>query len=173
MQKRKCSINDNIRREFPFIKGVDENLECTLCNSKFGVSHGGRSDVINHVKTKKHKAAVEMKASNCSISNFLKPKSGKEKEISLSAQEATFAYHTAVHNHGFTSMDYTTTIVRKIFNDKFRCLQTKCKAVITNVTAPLATKQFEEELKQVDFISVLIDSSNHFDMKLVPLVIRF
>jgi hypothetical protein len=108
------------------------------------------------VKTKKHKTAVEMKASNCSISNFLKLKSEREKEISLAAQEATFAYHTAVHNHSFSFMDCTTTIVRKIFNDKFRCSQTKCKAIITNVIAPFATNQFGEELKQVDFISVLI-----------------
>jgi hypothetical protein len=42
------------------------------------------------VKTKNHKAAVEMKAFDCSISNFLKPKSEREKEISLAAQEATF-----------------------------------------------------------------------------------
>jgi hypothetical protein len=57
MPKRKCSINDNIRREFFFIKGVDENVECTLCNSKFCISHGGRSDV----KTKKTKVLFKVR----------------------------------------------------------------------------------------------------------------
>lgn len=122
-------------------------MECTLCNSKFCISHGGRSDVVNHVKTRKHKGAVQSKASNSSISNFLnaKTQSEMEKQLSLAAQEATFAYHTAVHNHSFKSMDCTTAIVKKLFNDKFRCSQTKCKAIITNVIAPFATKQINEE----------------------------
>jgi hypothetical protein len=33
----------------------------------------------------------------------------------------------------------------------------------TNVIAPFATKQTDEELKEARFISVLIDSSNHLD----------
>jgi hypothetical protein len=48
-----------------------------------------------------------------------------EKQILLAAQEATSAY-TAVYNHSFRSMDCTTTIIRKLFNDKFTCSQTKC-----------------------------------------------
>jgi hypothetical protein len=52
-------------------------------------------------------------------------------------------------------------------------LQTNCKAVITNVIAPFATKQIDEELKEARFISVIIDSSNHLDKKLVPLVVRY
>jgi hypothetical protein len=56
-----------------------------------------------------------------------------ETQLSLAAQEATFVYHTAVHNHSFKSMGCTTTIVGKLFNDKATCSQTKCKAIITNV----------------------------------------
>jgi hypothetical protein len=32
MEKRKFSINDSIKSGYPFIKGVNENAECTLCN---------------------------------------------------------------------------------------------------------------------------------------------
>jgi ribosomal protein S27E len=53
MVKRKCSINDSIKTEYPFIKGVNENAECTLCNAVFCIADGGRSDVVSHVKTKK------------------------------------------------------------------------------------------------------------------------
>jgi hypothetical protein len=70
-------------------------------------------------------------------------------------------------------MDCTTAIMKKLFNDKFRCLQTKCKAIIINVIAPFVTKQIDEELKEARFISVLIDSSNHLDKKLVPLAMRY
>jgi hypothetical protein len=51
MAKCKCSINDSIKSEYPFIKVVNENAECTLCNAKFCIAHSGRSDVVNHVKT--------------------------------------------------------------------------------------------------------------------------
>jgi hypothetical protein len=75
MAKRKCSI----KSEYPFIKGVNENAECTLCNAKFCIEDGGRSDVVNYVKTKK-KLAVQNKASNNSISNYLSKKNISEME---------------------------------------------------------------------------------------------
>jgi hypothetical protein len=70
-------------------------------------------------------------------------------------------------------MDCRTTFVRKLFNDKFTCSQTKCREIITNVIAPFATKQDLQKLKQAHFISVLIDTSNHLDKKLVPLIVRY
>jgi hypothetical protein len=86
MAKCKCS-------DYLFIKGVNENVECTLCNAKFCIAHGGQSDV-NHMKKKKHKLAVQNKASNNSISNYLSTKniSELEKQLSLAVQEATFAF---------------------------------------------------------------------------------
>jgi hypothetical protein len=51
MAECKCSINESITSEYPFIKGVNENPECLLCNAKLCIAHG-RLDVINHVKTK-------------------------------------------------------------------------------------------------------------------------
>jgi hypothetical protein len=29
MAQRKCNINEGIKRKYPFIKGVNENVECT------------------------------------------------------------------------------------------------------------------------------------------------
>jgi hypothetical protein len=51
MAKRKCSINDGIKSEYPFIKGVNEIVECMVCNAKFCIAHGGQSD-ISHAKKK-------------------------------------------------------------------------------------------------------------------------
>jgi hypothetical protein len=82
MAKWKCSINDSIKNEYPFIKGVNENVECTLCNTKFCIAHCGRLDVVSHVKTKKHKLAVQNKASNNSMSNYLSMKNISEMENS-------------------------------------------------------------------------------------------
>jgi hypothetical protein len=91
----------------------------------------------------------------------------------LAAQETNFAYHTAVHNQSFKSMNCTTTVVKKLFNDKFTCSQRKCRAIIASVIAPFATKHILQELKEDCFISVLIDSSNHLNEKLVPLIVRY
>jgi hypothetical protein len=75
MAKRKRSINDSVKSEYPFINGVKENAEWTLCNVKFCIAYGGRSDVVNHMKTKKkHKLAVQKKASSNSINNYLSTK---------------------------------------------------------------------------------------------------
>jgi hypothetical protein len=49
MAKHKCNINDTIKSEYPFIKGVNENGDCTLCNAKFCIAYGGQSDIISHV----------------------------------------------------------------------------------------------------------------------------
>jgi hypothetical protein len=37
-----------------------------------------------------------------------------EKRLSLAAQEETFAYYAAVHNHSLKSMDCTTVIVKEL-----------------------------------------------------------
>jgi hypothetical protein len=75
-----------------------------------------------------------------------------------------------VHNHSFKSTDGTTTIVRKLFSDECTCSQTKCRAIITNVTDPFAAKQILQELKEARF---MIDSSNHLDEELVPLTVTY
>jgi hypothetical protein len=62
MTKRKWNINYSIKSEYPFIKSVNENVECMLCNAKFCIAHGGQSNSIYHVKTKRHKLAVQNKA---------------------------------------------------------------------------------------------------------------
>jgi undecaprenyl pyrophosphate synthase len=84
MAECKCSINDSMKSEYPFVKGVNENVECTLCNAKFCIAYGRRSDIVNHVKTKKkkkkHKLAVQNKVSNNSISNYLSTKNFSEME---------------------------------------------------------------------------------------------
>jgi hypothetical protein len=44
----------------------------------------------------------------------------------------------------------------KIFNNKFTCSQTKCRAIIANVIEPFAMKQLLQELKEASFISLLL-----------------
>jgi hypothetical protein len=40
IEKRKYSINDSIKSEYSFIKGVNENANFTLCNAKLYIALG-------------------------------------------------------------------------------------------------------------------------------------
>jgi hypothetical protein len=74
MAKRKFSNNDSIKSEYQFIKGVNENVECTLCNMKFCIAYACSVGCAQSCENKKHKLAVQNKASNNSISNYLSTK---------------------------------------------------------------------------------------------------
>jgi undecaprenyl pyrophosphate synthase len=74
MPKRKCSFTEDLQKEFAFLRKSKLNSEvnCTQCNVTFSVSHGGRSDIKDHMKSSRHKKAVEGLASkgsyfSCSI----------------------------------------------------------------------------------------------------------
>jgi hypothetical protein len=95
------------------------------------------------------------------------------KELDLATKEGTFAFHTVAHNQSFQLMDCTSTIIRKLFEPKFTCAQTKVRAVAVNVLAPLSINQVREELEDAEFISVMVDSSNHKHTKLVPILVCY
>jgi hypothetical protein len=73
-------------------------------------------------------------------------------------------------------MEFTTTIVRKFFDDICTCSQTKWRVIIYNFIAPFAKKKKKKillELKESCFILCMIDSPNHMEEKLVPLIFRY
>jgi hypothetical protein len=96
-----------------------------------------------------------------------------DKELDLAAKEGTFAFHSVAHNQSFQSMDCTSTIIRKLFEPKFTCAQTKVRANVVNVLAPLSINQIREEPEDAKFISIKTDSSNHKHTKLVPILVRY
>jgi hypothetical protein len=94
MPKRKCVVTEKLRTKYPFIipcncdGKVDEKVKCTQCNAIFSIQHGGRSDITQHIVTKRHNLAENASVSNKVsdyFSNFL-------------ADEATFAYHVCIQN---------------------------------------------------------------------------
>jgi hypothetical protein len=42
-----------VLRAYQLMKGMNENAECTYCKAKFCIAHGGLSEVVSHVKTKR------------------------------------------------------------------------------------------------------------------------
>ncbi|KAL4100954.1 hypothetical protein QTP88_020978 [Uroleucon formosanum] len=90
------------------------------------------------------------------------------------AKEVTFVYHTILHSQSFNSMTCTSTLIRKLFDEKkFTAARTKTREVAVNVIAPFAVQLTIDDLKTVDFVSILVDAPNHKAIKLVPVIVRY
>ncbi|KAE9542343.1 hypothetical protein AGLY_003470 [Aphis glycines] len=147
----------------------DYDVYCTICSSSFSVSHGGRSDINDQLKTKKHRTCKQ--ATNSSVRTFFTPLKTDENSLKLASKEVTFVNHTIVHSQSFNSMTCTSELIRKIFDEKkFTAARTKTRDIAVNVIAPYAVLLTKAELEKAKFVSILVDASNHKAIKLVPVI---
>lgn len=175
--KRVCRFTEKLQSEFTFLKKVrndnDYDVYCTICSSSFSVSHGDRSDITNHLKRNKHKTAKQA-ATSSSVSNYFTPLMADDITLKLAAKEVTFVYHTISHSQSFNSITCTSTLIRKLFDQKkFTAARTKTREIAVNVIAPFAVQLTIDDLKKVNFVSILVDASNHKAIKLVPVLVRY
>ena len=176
MPKRKSSLTAKLQEEFPFLRPMDHSgfdAVCSICNSSFSVRHGGRSDVNDHVQSKKHKAGITAKSSSSTVNTFFRKHELGSDEHKLAAAEGTFAYHTIQHNHSFRSMDCTSKLVKKMYDPKFAMARTKSEAIVVNVLYPYINSIDANDIKDSKFISLAVDTSNHNSTKLAPVLIRY
>jgi len=144
------------------------------CTSEFSVEYQGRLDIEDHVKSEKHKKAVNAASSANIQSFFSRPnKDAGDKELQLAAKEAAFAYHTAMHDVSFKTSDCTSRLVKKLFEPKFASARTKTEAILNNVISPYILEKLLNDLKNATYITIFIDSSNKKDVKLTPVVVRY
>ncbi|KAJ4449817.1 hypothetical protein ANN_01223 [Periplaneta americana] len=71
MRKRKCMFTTALQERYTFVKKMLTNCDvrCTICNTKFSVSHGGR-ETLSNIKIKQHKNAEIATASSRSVTSF-------------------------------------------------------------------------------------------------------
>ena len=151
MPKRKCKFTDEMKLEFPCLKGAGNgNVLCNRCGSVFSIADVEHADVNNHLGSKKHKVSVEVAASSFRVTSFSK-NIGSDATLAIAAKEATFAYHTASHGQSFRSSDCTSKSVSKLFEPKFSLGKTKCKAIVVNVITPMCTDKLHQELDRINF----------------------
>lgn len=94
--------------------------------------------------------------------------------LKLAAKELTFVYHTIFHSQSFNSMNRTSSLIRKLFYEKqFTAARTKSRDIAVNVLAPFAVKITKIDLEKANFVSILVDASNHKYMKLFPVIVRY
>ena len=109
-KKRKCTFNDDLRKEFKFIKfdrlrKDGTKVVCQQCNAHFSVSHGGRSDINQHLQSQKHKEAEKAMASAGNISSYFVTHSDDTESRKIAAIEAVIAYHGVRHGQSFRAND--------------------------------------------------------------------
>ena len=97
-------------------------------------------------------------------------------DYKAAAAVGAWAFHTAKHQQSFLFDDCTTHLIKAIFSDsdiakKFTSARIKTASIITGVLVPFAQKSLLSELGENPF-SILIDASNHNEVKLFPLVVR-
>jgi hypothetical protein len=96
-KKLKCMFNEILSTEFLFLKEVeDECLSCTKCLSTFTIHYGGRSDITDHMTTRRHKSAEEASASTSKDSSYFKMTVPKDIDSTRAAAEGAFMCHCDV-----------------------------------------------------------------------------
>ncbi|KAF2905628.1 hypothetical protein ILUMI_00548 [Ignelater luminosus] len=168
--RRNCKFTKKLSQEFPFIKSTKfgDEVTCTKCQSTFSITSGGRRDITRHLACEKHKKHINAAASSSVLTNYYRNDIYGTCEKKLAISEALFAYHAVAHNHSFRSMDCTSKIIQKRFENKFSCARTKSEAIIKRVLAPFAFDALTQELETSHFVSIFSDASDHKDIKLFP-----
>ena len=95
-KKRKCIFNDDLQKEFKYMK-LDKlcknrtKVVCQQCNAHFSVSHGGRNDINKHLQSQKHKEAEKARAYAGNISSYFITHSDDSESRKIAAIEAVIA----------------------------------------------------------------------------------
>lgn len=174
-KRRLNKFTDKLSKEFPYIKKtkVEGSVQCEICNGLFSITSGGKRDISRHTESEKHKKFLQSSASTSKLTTFFRKEEFGSTEKKLSIAEALFSFHTVNHNHSFRSMDCTSKLIQKLFEQKFACARTKTEAIIKKVLYPYAMENLNIRLQSVSFISAFSDASNHKDIKLFPSLIRY
>lgn len=168
--KRNCKLNDVLRSKYPFIEDakVDSVVLCKKCNGKFSIASGGNADIARHLNSKKHKDAVAAVSSSQSITSHFP----STLDTQTAAIEGVWAFHFINSNHSFKSSDCATKIFKSCFNmTKFSCSQHKCQAIY--VFARHAKEVLKEDLAKCNFVSIYTDASNHGNIRIFPVLVRY
>jgi hypothetical protein len=150
MPKRRCVFTESLEAEYPFLKEDHQEgkVLCSICKSQFSTEHGGHSDILEHIKKRKHTTAAETKSCSIKVTSYF-TKETITHECKHIAAEGLFAFHTIKHNHSFRSMDCTSSVIRRLHEEKFSCGQIKCESTVVNVLTPFTMQQISELLESV------------------------
>ena len=181
MSKRKNSYRDEYEKEFNNVKRSLKGqcfAHCSFCKYDINLEAIVKAAISAHNATQKHKNSARQTKSNQSVKAFFKSQFAPTTlDYKAAAAEGTWALYTVKHQQSFLSNECTSHLFKTLFPDskiakKFASARTKTKSIIIGVLSPYAQKILLSELG-TQLFSVSVDVSNHNQLKLFPLVIRF
>lgn len=179
MPKRKCLYLPEYTKEWRFIKKgrYNDEILCSMCNSYINIGHGGRSDIRDHLKSKKHIQKISNASSSQNIGNYFISSSSPENN-KIAIAELTIAYHTVKHHQSFRSADCGNKLYPALFADskiatKFSSARTKSAALINGILGPYALETVITEARTKTFYSISTDASNHKAIKMFPVILQY
>ena len=130
-----------------------------ICVTDISVSHGGRNDIMKHIKGKHHQEMVKSATSTRPLASFYKPQVSQ----SLIEAETRWATFVSKHNIAFLASDHATKLFAKMFPDseiakKFACGRTKTTAIIKKALALHFLKKVTQSMSNP--FSIMMDESN-------------
>lgn len=170
--RRKNVFNAELAKSYPFIKKTTSNsdVHCNTCNSDFNIANSGRSAIEKHLVVAKHIKALQSASTSRPMTEYL----SSTVDFTMARCEGVWTYHVIKANYSFNSSECASKIFRSCFElKKFHCAKTKCEAIATNVFAPYSIEQVKTDLSQVKYVTLSTDSSNHGNVKLMPVVVRY
>lgn len=179
--KRMCTYREEWENDYKCIKKDPNNsfrAFCQICNKGFSVSHGGLNDVKRHVAGPDHQRGEKTIKKNQTLQYFMKRDQMTSEEEKVIAAELVKVYHTVRHSLSYMSTDCDAKLSSTIFPDskiatKITLGRTKASSIIYNVLAPASLENVIKELKDAVFFSVSTDASNHGNIKLFPIIVRY
>jgi 2-oxoglutarate dehydrogenase complex dehydrogenase (E1) component-like enzyme len=110
-----------------------------------------RSDILQHSKKRKHATAAETRSSSKKVTSYFTKETVIDECKHIAAKEGLFAFHTIKHNHSFRPMDCTSSVMRRLHEEKSSRGQTKCESIVVNALTPFTMQWIFEELESVTY----------------------
>ena len=141
---RKQRFKTEYRHQWPFIiqsKKGPFHAFCRYCASDFTISHGGRNDVGQHIKTKAHEKNTTTVRATKSISSFFSSANSdesKKRSEQLMTAELMMAQFIVEHNLPISAADHVTHLFPAMLPDskiasQFACKRTKTTHLIHEI----------------------------------------
>ncbi|XP_061783213.1 uncharacterized protein [Nerophis lumbriciformis] len=145
-KKYACKFQNGWKKEFHFIQDSSKGKGyaiCTFCCSDFSIEHGGRTDIVAHERSEKHKSAATLQQSQPSLMGHLEGVTYAETKMAMMIAESNIPSSFAeVFNKSVKDMFPDSEIARQYANGTTEATPT--------VKGAIAPELDEEAMELID-----------------------
>ncbi|XP_062533289.1 uncharacterized protein LOC134202271 [Armigeres subalbatus] len=147
---------------------------CKLCLDKLSIIKGGKSNLVSHLETKRHKEAAAKIAESAAVPKINKLVTNSSK---VTEAELKISGWAVENNISFAAVDKLTGLLKtldpdsKVFS-KLTLGRTKATAVVNGVIAEVQHEELVEMMKISKFSLIVDESTDIGAVKTLAMVIR-